>query len=288
MHICQHVPISPKHLGDAHGSLSRSETRPTDKPISCLCTNVPLDLRQEIPMHSVTLKEAKEVTNQIVKTLRPFSVVLFGSVAKKRMGADLDLLIVTDERSVINDNLDLLLHRSLKKYYRKFSIDPFIVRKALLQDIYAQSPFIQKISREGRVLYMKNAVQEWLNQAKDELNMADYLLNGGYFKGTCYHAEQSIEKAIKARLLQKGWELEKTHSLARLIAIGRDYKLRFPLADDEVVFIDEIYRGRYPAEAGILPLGEPSEKDARRAAAIAKKIFKNTEKALTRGSPCNS
>ena len=48
-------------------------------------------------MSSVTLKKAKEVTNQIVKTLRPFSVLLFGSVAPKKIGADLDLLIVTDE-----------------------------------------------------------------------------------------------------------------------------------------------------------------------------------------------
>lgn len=233
-------------------------------------------------MSSVTLKKAKEVTHQIVKTLRPFSVVLFGSVSKNKMGADLDLLIVTDERSVNNGDLDLLLHRSLKKYYRTFSIDPFIVPKVSLQDIYAQSPFIQKISREGRVLYMKNAAQEWLSPAKEELNMANYLLSGGFFKGACYHAQQSIEKAIKAGLLQKGWELEKTHSLARLIAIGRDYKVRLPLSDDETVFIDKIYRGRYPVEAGILPVGEPAEKDGQRAAEIAKKIIMKIEKTISK------
>ncbi len=36
---------------------------------------------------------------------------------------------------------------------------------------------------------MKDAVKEWLKQAKDELDMASYLVRGGYFKGACYHVQ---------------------------------------------------------------------------------------------------
>ena len=125
---------------------------------------------------------------------------------------------------------------------------------------------------------MKNAFQEWLKQAEEELNMAKYLLTGGYFKGVCFHAQQSTEKSIKAKLFKKGWELEKTHQIARLIAIGKDYKVRFSLTDEEIVFIDGIYRGRYPAEAGILPLGEPTHEDAERAIGLAYRIFKEVVK----------
>lgn len=231
----------------------------------------------------VTLKDAKEATASIVKALKPVSIVLFGSVARKGTGADLDLLIVTDDTSKITGDPDLLLHNCLKKFYRKFAIDPFIVPLPLLSEYLSKgSPFLKLISKEGRPLYMRDAVQEWFKLSEEELKMAEYLLRGGYFKGACYHAQQSIEKSIKARLFKKGWELEKTHSIERLNAICGDYKIKLRLSDKEMVFIDSIYRGRYPAETGLLPLGEPSEADAERAVSIAGRIFKGTQTALKR------
>ena len=127
---------------------------------------------------------------------------------------------------------------------------------------------------------MKDAVREWMRQSEEELNMAVYLSEGSYFKGACFHAQQSIEKSIKTLLLRKGWDLEKIHSIGRLIAIGRDYKIRLTLSDEEIVFIDGIYRGRYPAEAGLLPLGDPSKADAEKAVNIARRIFGNVKTAL--------
>lgn len=40
---------------------------------------------------------------------------------------------------------------------------------------------------------MKDAVKDWVKQAQEELNMAEYLFSGGYYKGACYHAQQSLE-----------------------------------------------------------------------------------------------
>jgi HEPN domain-containing protein/predicted nucleotidyltransferase len=229
----------------------------------------------------VTIKEAKKATDSIVKTLHPFSVVLFGSVARDGMGTDLDLLVVTDDKSGITGDANMLLHKCLKRYYRRFAIDPFIIPLSLLNEYYSKgSPFLQLITKEGRALYMKDAMHEWLKQSEDEVNMAEYLLQGGYFKGACYHAQQSIEKSMKARLFKKGWELEKTHSIERLVAIGRDYRIRFKLSDEEIVFIDNSYRGRYPAEAGLLPLGEPSKADAEKAVHIAGRMCKDVQIAL--------
>ncbi len=81
-------------------------------------------------------------------------------------------------------------------------------------------------------------------------------------------------------LLNRGWELEKTHSIDRLISIGEDYKVKVDISDEEIVFIDSIYRGRYPFDAGLLPLGAPSEEDAQRAVNLAKRIFKDMKEAL--------
>lgn len=229
----------------------------------------------------VTLRDAKNVASSIVKTLNPISIILFGSVARESSGADLDLLIVTDDGLPKEGDANILLHKCLKKFYRRFAIDPFIIPLSVLKDYYLKgSPFLRLISKEGRTLYMKGAAQEWIRQSEDELNMAKYLLQGGFFNGTCYHAQQSIEKAIKVRLLKKRWELEKTYSIERLVAICRDYKIRLNPSDEEIVFVDSIYRGRYPAEAGLLPLGEPTEKEAKKAVNIAERIFKGVQAAI--------
>jgi len=116
--------------------------------------------------------------------------------------------------------------------------------------------------------------------AKEELNMSKYLFEGGFYKGVCFHAQQAIEKSIKARLFKEGWVLEKTHSIERLIIIGRNHNIKLKLSDEEMVFIDSIYRGRYPAEEGILPLGEPTKADAEKAVEIASRILRAMQTSL--------
>ncbi|MBI3392626.1 MAG: hypothetical protein HY039_05500, partial [Nitrospirae bacterium] len=111
---------------------------------------------------AVSLKDAQDVTGAIVEALRPLSVVVFGSVAARGEGEDLDLLIVSDENSVGDTDENLLLHRSLKGFYGRFSIDPFVVRASRLEEhLKRGSPFLDVIAREGRVLYMKEAAREW-------------------------------------------------------------------------------------------------------------------------------
>jgi HEPN domain-containing protein/predicted nucleotidyltransferase len=229
----------------------------------------------------VTLKEAKAVTDSIVKRLHPLSVVLFGSVARESTGNDLDLLIIVEDTTETIADLSVRLGKSLRRFYKKFDIDPFIIRHSLFSEYQRKgSPFLKLISKEGRSLYMKNAVQEWVKQSIDELDIAKYLLKGRYYKGACYHAQQAVEKAMKAQLLNKGWELEKTHSVERLHAIGTDYKIRFTIGEEETVFIDSIYRGRYPIETGLLPLGEPSAEDAEKAVSIAGKTVISAKRIL--------
>lgn len=132
----------------------------------------------------VTLNDAKKATDSIVRTLHPFSVVLFGSVARDGIGEDLDLLVVTDNKSRSTGNSNMLLHKCLKRFYREFAIDPFVVPLPLLNEYYSKgSPFLRAISKEGRALYMRDAMQDWLKQSEDELDMAEYLLQGGFFRG---------------------------------------------------------------------------------------------------------
>lgn len=219
----------------------------------------------------ITLTEAKEVTKAIVDQLDPMAVVLFGSMARRGKGDDLDLLIVSGGDESVSEVQ--LLHQCLKTFYKRFSIDPILVSVADLRRFYREgSPFVRLILMEGRSLYMKKAVKEWLGHAEEELSTAEYLFDGGFYRSACYHAQQAIEKGIKARLIEKGWLLEKIHSLERLISIAEDYEVAVSMADDEITFMDTIYLGRYPAEAGLLPLGDPKKEDAERAVSIAGRI----------------
>lgn len=231
----------------------------------------------------VTFQDAQEVAQAIARIVHPILVMLFGSVAKRGSGADLDLLIIIDDHAGMEKNAYSLLHKSLKEFSRKFPVDPFIMPVSVFNEYYSKgSPFLRLILKEGRYLFMrKDIIREWLKQAEDELNTAAYLFEGGYFKGACYHSQQSIEKAVKAMLFTKGWELERVHSIERLAAIGEDYKIALNISDEEITFIDTVYRGRYPFEAGLLPLGEPSGGDAGKAVSIARRVFNDIGAAIT-------
>jgi len=229
----------------------------------------------------VTIEDAKEISNVIIDSIDPISILVFGSVSKKGFGEDLDLLIIVDDIAEKNSDIYLKTYKCLKNYYKKFDIDPFIIPISIFNKYYSEgSPFLNLILKEGRTLYMKGAIEEWLKQAYEELSIAEYLLKGRFFKGSCYHSQQSIEKSIKARLLKEGWELERIHSIERLISIGEKYNIKIDISDDEIILIDNIYRGRYPVEIGLLPLGEPSETDAEKAFEIAKRVFKAVESAI--------
>jgi HEPN domain-containing protein len=224
----------------------------------------------------VTGKEARQTIASITSALDTHSVILFGSVAREGVGNDLDLLVLVDGDAASVADADRAVRKSLKQWYSKFPVDPYIMSLSLFREHYRKgSPFLRLIAKEGRVAYMKDAMEEWTNQAKEELSMAEYLLAGDFFKGACYHAQQSLEKAMKAALFAKGWELEKTHSIARLIAIGDEFRIGFPLSEDDVLFLDGIYRGRYPVDVGLLPLGSPSKDDAQKAVQLARKVLTN-------------
>lgn len=223
----------------------------------------------------VTIEDAKIVAADIASSIQPQLITVFGSVARKHSGNDLDLLIVVADKNYERLGTDATLQGALEKHYRRFDIEPFVLPVSkYIQQFRSGSPFLNTVIKEGKVLYMKNHVQEWLKQAEEELRTATYLADGCFYRSACYHAEQSLEKFLKARLIDKGWDLEKTHSIKRLLVISEEYGLKYGFSEHDVAFVDSIYRGRYPMEAGLLPQGEPDADDAARAITIASSVIK--------------
>ncbi len=216
-----------------------------------------------------------EIADSIRKAVNPDAILLFGSVARKGSGEDVDLLVVSRKK----DRQTIL--KTLYPFYKKYSIDVLTVSRGELKKLLTQgSPFLRKIQKEGRLIYMKGALKYWRRSAEEDLRQAEYLLEGGFYRGACYSAQQAAEKIIKCFLLSKGWELEKTHKIRRLLAIGQDYGLKLKLKDKEIDFMDSIYTGRYPGEEGLLPMGAPTKRDAKRAVRIAHKVFSQVIKEL--------
>jgi hypothetical protein len=53
---------------------------------------------------------------------------------------------------------------------------------------------------------------------------------------------------------------------------------------DEAVFLNSVYRGRYPTEEGLLPHGGPGVEDARRTLRAAEGFLKDLRSALDQPS----
>ncbi len=222
------------------------------------------------------LKDVYEITDVIKGVSNPYAIILFGSLAREKKGHDIDLLIITNKRE------EKKITKSLYPFYQKYPIDAFTITRKKLKDLYMKgSPFLRLIQKEGRLVYMKNLLDTWRDSAHEDMRQAKYLLEGNFHKGACYSSQQSAEKIIKWALLKKGWELEKIHSIRRLIAIAKDCGITLVLKDEEVDFVDSIYKGRYPGEDGLLPLGNPTKRDAKKALQIAQNIIKQIEVHVT-------
>lgn len=217
-----------------------------------------------------TLQDAQEAARAVVQAAEPIAVIAFGSTATKGEGHDVDLLVVV-EREEVEKTVQL----ALRPFYNRFAIDCFTTSIDRLSYHFKRgSPFLRLVQREGKLLYMKDFINQWIRLSKEDLDQASYLLKGGYYRGACFHSQQAAEKALKARLLEKGWELEKTHSIRRLLAIAEPYRIGISVDEEDMDFMDSIYRGRYPADEGLLPLRPPTKEDAERALSAAQEVLK--------------
>ena len=122
----------------------------------------------------VTFADAQEVARTLAEKVSPVSVIVFGSVAKSGKGNDLDILVVTEQEEMQSE-----VDSCLRGYYDSFAIDYFVASRNSVTEIFRQgSPFLKLIQKEGRVLYMKDSIKEWIELALEDFKQAEYLLKG--------------------------------------------------------------------------------------------------------------
>ena len=106
---------------------------------------------------------------------------------------------------------------------------------------------------------MKKPADKWLNYAKKDLLTIERILEDEELTNiVAFHAQQCIEKSLKAIIVQQKNEIPRIHNLIKLYGTVRNY---VQLSFDMDIFeqINETYTDtRYPSDFGLLPDGMPS------------------------------
>lgn len=120
---------------------------------------------------------------------------------------------------------------------------------------------------------MKKETEEWLKIALQEYKSAEYLFEKTLYRMVCYHAQQTVEKILKAILTEREIDFARTHNILDLrnAVIRLGYKIE--ITDEDSVFLNSIYRSRYPSDLGLLPSGEPIKEEAEKSLNIARVVI---------------
>ena len=121
---------------------------------------------------------------------------------------------------------------------------------------------------------MKRQVEDWIQLADKDLYAAEVLLKNEYLLTNivAFHCQQTIEKYLKAFLIEKDIPVIKTHDLIKLNGMIKEIK-DLGIDEKKLIIINEVYiESRYPGELGLLPDGMPSEEQAKEFVAYVKEV----------------
>jgi HEPN domain-containing protein/predicted nucleotidyltransferase len=220
------------------------------------------------------LKTIEEVAERLIKLYDPERIILFGShaVGKAGEGSDIDLLVVkeTDKRPI---DRRIEVEKILSD--RVLPLDIVVYTPQEVRYLFSLgSPFVEEVMEEGRIIYVRKATESCVKGAEEELDMATLLYEHERYQGACYHSQQCVEKGLKALVLEKGKRPGRIHDIVELLNEVTKLGWDTGLSLEEAVFLNSIYKGRYPTEEGLLPYGRPSREDAEKALSAARKLAK--------------
>lgn len=228
------------------------------------------------------LKTIEEIKERLVSAYDPDAIILFGSKSSGKASAtsDIDILIMKDTEERPID--------------RRFRVEKLLADRAVSLDILVYtpkevrylfsigSPFIEEVVSTGRVLHMRKNTENWLKDAEEELSSAEILFKHGKYRPVCYHSQQSVEKGLEALIIEKGESPERTHDIVELLNEVKKIGWEIELSVDDAIFLNSIYKGRYPTEEGLLPYGEPIKADAEKAVTAARTFMEKIRKVMRR------
>lgn len=116
---------------------------------------------------------------------------------------------------------------------------------------------------------MNELAERWLAFAREDLLVAEAIMEDEIFNQVCFHSQQSVEKALKGALVNRGVAPPRTHSITDLLSL---FPPEWPIdLRNDLIGLDDFYiPTRYPdALPGSLPDGMPGVTEAKEALALA-------------------
>ena len=194
----------------------------------------------------VTREDIQAACDDIVREFAPLQVILFGSYAygTPTDDSDVDLLVVMDipKSEFRNKAVEIQQHIP-----RRFSMD-LLVRspEEIAYRISYNDWFLREITEKGELLHGGNAgynvknlqtpynsasvfkkekdrmnplTLEWIEKAEEDYNTAKWLQQSpnSVDNSICFHAQQCIEKYLKAWLQEANIRAPRTHNLEEVL-----------------------------------------------------------------------
>ena len=121
--------------------------------------------------------------------------------------------------------------------------------------------------------------EDWLRHARSDLALARQLqVPEVLLAALCFHAQQAVEKGLKAVLVQHGVAFPYTHDLARLITLVQSAKLPWPEGLEAAAALTVYAAGsRYPG-----PGGDITDEEYSQAMALAEAVLDWVENIVRR------
>jgi HEPN domain-containing protein len=132
---------------------------------------------------------------------------------------------------------------------------------------------------------MKRQSKHWLDSSEDDLILIGEIIGNEHLTHmAAFHAQQAIEKSIKAILEEKESHVPKIHNIITLKGNVEKY-IELDLDQDIFDQLNEVYiDSRYPTDLGLLPDGKPSREMAEKFFGMATEIH-NAIKAYLSDQP---
>ena len=215
----------------------------------------------------VTQQDIQATCDDIVREFAPLQVILFGSHAygTPTKYSDVDLLVVMEipESETRRQTIEIR-----KRIPHRFSMD-LLVRspEEIAYRLSHNDWFLREITEKGEVLYeasnfflkpvkkeqcdVNPLTLEWVQKAEGDYTVAQQVQQGQnpVHDAICFHAQQCIEKYLKAWLQEENIPFPRTHDLKELLELIVATMPSWQMWQDEFSdFSEHAVDSRYPGK----------------------------------------
>ena len=183
----------------------------------------------------VTREDIQATCDDIVREFAPLQVILFGSYAygTPTEDSDVDLLVVMEIPEIETRSHAVEIRQRIP---RRFPMDVLVRSpEEIAYRISYNDWFLREITEKGEVLYgpdnlftkilerkrdsMNHLTLEWIKKAEGDYDAIKLhrQVESPNFDIICFHAQQCIEKYLKAWLQEADIRFSKTHDLESLL-----------------------------------------------------------------------